>query len=280
MPRKPKQKTRPTKAAPTAIAAYYSGLRKIVKRMADLVDEQIDPILATYEERRPKELITDADPLSGLGLEAAFQGLMVEAATLERLYQPLIRRALWSTNLSHRRQFISSFKEAAGVNLGKVIDPTSKVKGWLIDKGVVRDFESAVTANVQLIKTIPSQYLDKVQASIYSGIRSGLDAGSIKKDILKLNGQNYKRAKLIARDQIQKFNSVLTMTRQQDVGVEGYIWRTSSDERVRDSHMEKDGLRFSWNSPPGDTGPPGQDINCRCSAEPDLTNLLGGVGLV
>ena len=77
-----------------------------------------------------------------------------------------------------------------------------------------------------------------------------------------------KRAKLIARDQTQKVNAAVTQGRQSNLGVTEYIWRTSSDERVRESHKSKNGKRFRWDSPPADTGHPGQDIQCRCVAEP------------
>ena len=44
------------------------------------------------------------------------------------------------------------------------------------------------------------------------------------------------------------------------------------------SHQEKEGNRYSWDAPPADTGHPGQDYNCRCSAQPDLSGLLDATG--
>ena len=46
-----------------------------------------------------------------------------------------------------------------------------------------------------------------------------------------------------------------------------YVWRTRGDEKVRTSHRPNDGRIFSWSEPP-ETGHPGEDYNCRCSAEP------------
>ena len=46
-----------------------------------------------------------------------------------------------------------------------------------------------------------------------------------------------------------------------------YIWRTVSDDRVRSSHEERDGEIFAWDEPP-EGGHPGEDYNCRCTAEP------------
>lgn len=46
-----------------------------------------------------------------------------------------------------------------------------------------------------------------------------------------------------------------------------YIWRTRGDGKVRASHAANNGRIFSWDNPPA-TGHPGEDYNCRCTAEP------------
>ena len=46
---------------------------------------------------------------------------------------------------------------------------------------------------------------------------------------------------------------------------EYYIWQTIGDEKVRSSHEEHEGYAFNWHVAP-DTGHPGEDYNCRCSA--------------
>ena len=46
-----------------------------------------------------------------------------------------------------------------------------------------------------------------------------------------------------------------------------YIWRTRNDGKVRSSHAAREGQVFSWDDPPVG-GHPGEDYNCRCTAEP------------
>lgn len=46
-----------------------------------------------------------------------------------------------------------------------------------------------------------------------------------------------------------------------------YIWRTRDDEKVRPSHADNNGRVFAWDDPP-ETGHPGEDYGCRCTAEP------------
>ena len=120
--------------------------------------------------------------------------------------------------------------------------------------------------NVSLIKSIPDTYFSRIEGTITRGVMEGALASDIASDIAYEYDVAYNRAKLIARDQVSKFNSSLTEARQKDIGVKKYRWSTSGDERVRPSHAEKDGNIYSWDEPPADTGHPGQDINCRCVA--------------
>jgi SPP1 gp7 family putative phage head morphogenesis protein len=118
--------------------------------------------------------------------------------------------------------------------------------------------QAAVNANVNLITSIPAQYLDKVGAAVQRGMADGLK---------EVGGVTESRANLIARDQTAKINGAFTSVRQQSLGIKKFTWQTAQDERVRDGHAALDGEVFDWASPPS-VGMPGQDINCRCVALP------------
>ncbi len=51
-----------------------------------------------------------------------------------------------------------------------------------------------------------------------------------------------------------------------------YIWRTRGDDKVRPSHAANNGRVFAWNDPP-ETGHPGEDYGCRCTAEPFMPSV-------
>ena len=59
--------------------------------------------------------------------------------------------------------------------------------------------------------------------------------------------------------------------------VDRYIWRSSDNSRVRATHAGYDDQIFFWSAPP-EGGHPGQDWNCRCTAEPiiDLDAIPDG----
>lgn len=142
------------------------------------------------------------------------------------------------------------------------------LQGYLHNSGKVAEkLEQLTTANVQLIKSIHSQYLDKIQAAVIQAQVKGTPTKDLAKQIKEIGGVTEKRAKLIARDQSSKINAALTRARHEEMGVTQYIWSTSGDERVRDSHAENDGKIFSYDDPPP-TGHPGDEINCRCVAIP------------
>ena len=66
---------------------------------------------------------------------------------------------------------------------------------------------------------------------------------------------------------LRAFAGLINQLRQQDLGIEQYIWRSQDDAKVRDSHAEYDDQVFRWDEPP-EAGHPGQAHNCRCYAEP------------
>lgn len=128
--------------------------------------------------------------------------------------------------------------------------------------------------NVQLIKSIRSQYLDKVQNAVMQAMVKGTLNKDLAAQIKDLGKTTEKRAMFIARDQSSKLNAALTQARHEDVGIKKYMWSTSLDERVRDSHADKEGQIFEYANPTADTGHPGHDFNCRCMAIPVLDDVV------
>lgn len=66
---------------------------------------------------------------------------------------------------------------------------------------------------------------------------------------------------------LRAFAGLINQLRQQDLGIQRYVWRSQDDAKVRDSHAEYDDNVFLWDEPP-EGSHPGQAHNCRCYAEP------------
>ena len=121
--------------------------------------------------------------------------------------------------------------------------------------------------NVSLIKTIPPRLHAGLEREL---IKLTQQAPFDRQALAKVLRQQYNSSgynlRRITRDQTSKAVGNLTHIRQTDVGITEYFWRTSADERVRETHRRNGGLRFKWATPPA-TGHPGHDIQCRCHAE-------------
>jgi len=132
-----------------------------------------------------------------------------------------------------------------------------------------------VMENVALIKDVPRKIVNDVEGVVNRSITSGKLHGDIAKDLNKQFGFGEVRAKRIARDQVGKLYGQVNASRQKALGVTQFWWRTSNDERVRDEHVDLgNGGPYSYENPPSE-GLPGEPINCRCYAEPVLSDLLG-----
>jgi SPP1 gp7 family putative phage head morphogenesis protein len=99
----------------------------------------------------------------------------------------------------------------------------------------------------------------------------GLRAESIKDILEDKYNISQKKAKFLAMQETSLLVSKYRQERYQNIGLDEYIWSTSKDSRVRDTHRELDGKRFRWNHPPSIKGRlinPGEDFGCRCVAIP------------
>lgn len=129
------------------------------------------------------------------------------------------------------------------------------------------------TQNEAFITRMAEDEIEAIQDAASRAIRSGRPNREVRADIRKRFEISDRRARTIARTEISQLNAQITRERQREVGIDGYYWVTSGDERTRDEHEERDGDFFEWDSPPED-GNPGEPVNCRCTARPAVDRLL------
>lgn len=125
---------------------------------------------------------------------------------------------------------------------------------------------------VDLIQSLPREAAERAQQLAFDAVTKGERFETIEKQIKRLGEITDNRAKLIARTEVARANSLINNARAQSIGVQRYIWRTMEDEAVRSSHKHLDGLTFEYSNPPEIPGEgrhgPGEFCNCRCYAEP------------
>lgn len=142
------------------------------------------------------------------------------------------------------------------------------------ERGIKERIEVFAARNVRMVKNVPETFFDDIGNRVAQGLREGQRAEELQQVISDRYDVSESRARLIARDQIGKLNAELNETRQVALGIETYTWRGVMDERERDEHIAHEGETYAWNDPPADTGNPGEDVNCRCTAEPNIQELI------
>ena len=144
--------------------------------------------------------------------------------------------------------------------------------GGITLEGAMLLEEAWVAENVRLIKTIPPRYHDALREAL---IRVQPEQPFNRQALRQVFSEGFKSAgynlRRLTRDQTTKYVGQLNQFRQTEVGIDRYKWLTAGDERVRPSHRANEGLVFFWDSPPANTGHPGEDVNCRCVALPVLS---------
>ena len=151
--------------------------------------------------------------------------------------------------------------------------------------------------NYTLITSNAKNYISKINTLTEQAIVNGLSPMKLKEEIKKATESlSDRHCKLLARDQMGKLNGQITEAQMTEVGLDMYVWSTSYDDRVRDSHAVMEGLLCRWDDASVcsyDNGKtwvsrpsgaidlhPGQDIQCRCVAlafYPELVSEMEGL---
>ena len=159
-----------------------------------------------------------------------------------------------------------------------------------IDRAPIADrFNELMNDQVVLIKSLPLEAAqdvhDMVTAAITSGARPSTMVENISEKLRNTEGfagqieeKVKSRANLIARTESTRAATTILQARAEHIGSDEYIWRTAHDADVRPDHRILDGHSFKWNDPPiadrrtGATANPGCIYNCRCWAEPIISD--------
>ena len=137
--------------------------------------------------------------------------------------------------------------------------------------------QSLLDEQVGLIKSIPLEAAQRVHRLTQEAQLTSARASSVAAEILRTNEVTESRAKLIARTEVARTAASLTEARARRIGSVGYIWRTSKDGAVRESHKEMEGVYVPWDTPPtlsdGTVTHAGCIYNCRCFSEPVIPDF-------
>lgn len=130
---------------------------------------------------------------------------------------------------------------------------------------------------VELIASIPIEAGQRVHNLVLKGLEGASRGEEVVKEIRRSTEVSESLATLIARTEIGRVASGLTMARAVHIGSDGYIWRNVGDADVRPLHRShnRGGIAdkfYRWDDPPvsgskGERSIPGAIYNCRCYPE-------------
>lgn len=266
------RKLRPVRPSRANELWYKADLLKIVRHMRQLTRDIVFPELKAWVQAQPAadhKVVGDAIPRRSLdtSLNRVAQAMGGIDKTAQRLADLAVQKNLQAVD----ERLAASIKASVSVDISGALTMGGPIQAAVAE---------ATAANIGLIMSIPTQYLEKVGNSVMDNFIDGTRWEDLAKAIEQVGDVTESRAKLIARDQTSKMNGAFNEVRQTSLGIDKYIWQTSGDERVREDHAANDGQVFSWDNPPA-TGHPGEDIQCRCVAVPyfDLDQQQEDLGL-
>jgi|WetSurMetagenome_2_1015567.scaffolds.fasta_scaffold52715_3 SPP1 gp7 family putative phage head morphogenesis protein len=162
--------------------------------------------------------------------------------------------------------------ETAWVRLGKDVGKALREEIQAAPTGTM--LREMLNEQVKLITSLPVEAGQRVHKLVLEGMVDSTRASEIAKEIMKTGEVTMSRAKLIARTEVARVAAGLTQARAEHVGVTHYVWRTSGDSDVRESHKKMNNKVIAYAEPPtlsdGTVTHAGAIYNCRCYADPIL----------
>jgi SPP1 gp7 family putative phage head morphogenesis protein len=201
---------------------YEDGIHRVTGRvlMPRLPDETLDDWLARLEARsREKDVLAASETLAGRMVAWANVGNMktwrqaAERSMQSRKLHALLRREMQ----------------------GRVGQTMNRL----------------VADNARYIRSVAVEAAERLVHEVKTAQQGGARPETINKMLRQRFPELLRsRTRLIARTEAAKASSALTQARAEELDLPCYIWRTSQDARVRDSHRLMEGVVVFYADPP------------------------------
>lgn len=255
---------------PTSAEREYVRItNQYMKLLKDELETQLPRIKTVYKTERDLDVKENRrnDSATDLMLMATEVFVMIQNAITVSTIGFGLRRKLEAMANMNRKLTIKEWKKAVSATLGVDI-----LDDYYLGDFYAEQMKIWVDNNVELITSIPNDTLSKMKDIVYDGYKNGKTTTRMTKEIQAAYGVGKRKAEFIARDQTAKLNGQIQRAQQQDAGITQYIWSTSGDARVRESHKQLNGKKCDWDNAPlnsdGRRCHPGEDYGCRCIGRP------------
>lgn len=194
----------------------------------------------------------------------------------------------------HSPKMVNQILKQSNLQIKQILkDWYAEKRFTLLDQHISNPLRQVMKAsaeyNVSLIKSLHSQYAERVRGAVYRAVSGAGSLKDLKRQLVKYAGMSSRRAKLVAGDQVRKCFTDISLRRLDDLGVRKAKWiHTGASKEPRPYHIRKfngdyskyphvnglNGLVFDMDNPPvidektGERGYPNQLPFCRCFMAP------------
>lgn len=247
---------------------YRAALIKMLRGLARSYRLRVLPALKNH-----RRMTTDAEPVvlscGSTDYNDAFKQFNADSEEwftafesvgdeLEREAATIASQILATEAARHTRVFAEAAKSSLSIDLHSVVREEDLFE-------YLRDVSSR---NANLIKSLKNDTVKDIRRIVFEAKMDGRSFKKVSRELADRFDISVKRARLIAEDQTNKLNADLNRIRQEQAGVDSYLWQHSGDQRVRSRHRAINGRKYKWGeSTDAEAGlPPGQPVRCRCTA--------------
>lgn len=245
---------------------YNQQLQALISQMADQTERAIAKLFTS--DVAEQHFGTDASISSQArillnGLRNTFESLFSKRAKY------LASQMVNGSDKASKSSLHGSLKDLSG---------GLSIKTDLTPPELQESLGAALADNVNLIKTIPSSYMDDIFGAVMRSVQAG---GNGLQDLIPHMKQykmiSQRHAKNVALDQTRKAFNNASAIRLQAIGVKKFEWiHSGGGAHPRQDHVDMSGNIYSFDDLPiigimyGSTirGIPGQLPNCRCTMSP------------
>ena len=253
---------------------YVAALELLVRQMAKETKKQL---MRLFKGEISDDFFESQQKLTAMDASLASQARIL-LNSLSRTFEAFFN--LKATSLAK-----TMVEGATKTSASTVQESLKKLSGGLtlktsvVSSGQEEVSTALISENVNLIKSIPQEYLKDVTGSVMRSITTGRGIADLIPDLEKYEGITSRRAKNIALDQTRKAYNSINRQKLLNNNVKQFEWGHSGGSlHPRESHIKIAGKIFSFENieaeqaalgvPESDRGLPGEPINCKCYMRP------------
>lgn len=251
-------------ASPASPKAHERKLSEITEYMVEQITRQFrnQALLALNASTVGKFADAQAGNYAAvfLKLANAVKRKLMTRFTNERLAR-IVKNIMQQVDRESRQKLYGQVEKHIGINVTQLIEK----------EGLKSQTNALILETIQWVKKIRDETLEEYTNNTLHAMTEGKSLDQIMEQYDGMAEKRKNHASFTARNQVQNYNAITTKLRVQNLGITRAVWKTAHDERVRPSHVDREGKEFElseglYSSIDGKKLLPGVDYNCRCTA--------------